>query len=85
MKLFENSISVSTKSDKNAHGEELYVEIWEQETRDVHGRIEAIERCVSNGQSRYILFFAQIIYKYSKELSARYDECPYSEMLANCK
>ena len=65
--IFENSISSSSKSGNNSHREELYsyLEIGELETLEVHGSIDAIERCASNGQSRYMLVVAQITYKYN--------------------
>ena len=53
--LFENPVSASTKSGKNANAEEVYVEMGEQGIREVNGSIDAIERCESNELSLYVL------------------------------
>ena len=54
VKLFMNPISASNKSGNCAHDEELFVETGEQETREVHGSIDAIDRCTVNGKSLYV-------------------------------
>ena len=64
VELFENPASASTKSGNNANAEEVYVEMGEQEIREVNGSIDAIERCESNELSLY-MFFCCLNYKYN--------------------
>ena len=61
-KLFDNSISESSKSGNTDNEEVVYVEIGEQVIRDVHESIDAIERCEPNEQSLY-MFICSLNYK----------------------